>query len=152
VSLQAPIKAQKLQQALHAKAKELPNFRFYALYDKIYREDILAHAYRLARSNGGKPGVDGEDFSGIETYGVGPWLGELAQALKEKRYRALPSAAGALRLPGLHLRAMLFDQDGTGLHRHAPIKEERQEGLPYDQRGAQPSVAAGDARGQSGAA
>ena len=88
MGLQAPTKLQKLQQALHAKAKESPDFRFYALYDKIYREDILAHAYRLARSNGGKPGVDGEDFAQIEAYGVERWLGERAQALKEKRYRA----------------------------------------------------------------
>jgi len=90
VSLQAPIQVQKLQQTLHAKAKESPDFRFYALYDKIYREDILAHAYRLARHNGGKPGVDGENFSAIEAYGVERWLGELAQALREKRYRASP--------------------------------------------------------------
>ena len=90
MSLQAPIKLQKLQQALHVKAKETPEFRFYALYDKIYREDILAHAYRLTRANRGKPGVDGEDFSDIETDGVERWLGELAQALKEKRYRASP--------------------------------------------------------------
>jgi len=90
VSLQAPFKVQKLQQALHAKAKESPEFRFYALYDKIYREDILAQAYRLVRSNRGKPGVDGEDFADIEAYGVERWLGELAQALKEKRYRASP--------------------------------------------------------------
>ncbi len=90
MSLQAPIKLQKLQQALHAKAKESPDFRFYALYDKIYREDILAHAYRLVRSNRGKPGVDGEDFPDIEAYGAERWLGELAQALKEKRYRASP--------------------------------------------------------------
>ena len=90
MSLQAPFKVQKLQQALHAKAKESPEFRFYALYDKIYREDILAQAYRLVRSNRGKPGVDGEDFADIEAYGVERWLGELAQALKEKRYRASP--------------------------------------------------------------
>jgi group II intron reverse transcriptase/maturase len=90
MSLQAPIKLQKLQQALHVKAKESPDFRFYALYDKLYREDILAHAYRLARHNGGKPGVDGEDFPDIEAYGVERWLGERAQALKEKRYRASP--------------------------------------------------------------
>jgi group II intron reverse transcriptase/maturase len=90
VSLQAPEKVQKLQQTLHAKAKGSPDFRFYALYDKLYREDILAHAYRLARHNGGKPGVDGEDFADIESYGVERWLGERAQALKEKRYRASP--------------------------------------------------------------
>jgi len=90
VSLQAPMKVQKLQQALHAKAKGSPARRFHALYDKLYREDILAHAYRLARANRGKPGVDGEDFRNIEAYGVERWLGELAQALKEKRYRASP--------------------------------------------------------------
>ncbi len=90
MSLQAPLKVQKLQQTLHAKAKGSPDFRFYALYDKIYREDILGHAYRLTRSNGGKPGVDGEDFPDIEAYGDERWLGELAQALKEKRYRASP--------------------------------------------------------------
>ncbi len=90
VSLTIPGKLQKLQQALHAKAKESPEFRFYMLYDKIYREDILAFAYRLARHNKGKPGVDGEDFADIEAYGEERWLGELAQALKEKRYRASP--------------------------------------------------------------
>ena len=90
MSLQAPEKLQKLQQALHAKAKGSPAFRFYALYDKIYREDVLAHAYRLTCRHGGKPGVDGEDFAAIEAYGVERWLGELAQVLREKRYRASP--------------------------------------------------------------
>ncbi len=90
MSLQAPEKLQKLQRALHAKAKGSPDFRFYALYDKIYREDVLHHAYRVARQNGGKPGVDGERFEAIEENGAEDWLGELAQALKEKRYRASP--------------------------------------------------------------
>ncbi|MDJ0864435.1 MAG: group II intron reverse transcriptase/maturase [Gammaproteobacteria bacterium] len=90
MSLRAPRKLQKLQQALHAKAKESPEFRFYALYDKLYREDVLGHAYRLARRNGGEPGVDGEAFTDIEAYGVERWLGERAQELKEKRYRASP--------------------------------------------------------------
>ena len=69
MSLRAPEKLQKLQQALHAKAKESPDFRFYALYDKIHREDILAHAYRLGRSNGGNPGVYSEEFPAIELLG-----------------------------------------------------------------------------------
>ncbi len=90
MSLQAPEKVQKLQQALHVKAKGSPEFRFYALYDKLYREDILSHAYWCARSNGGQPGVDGEDFADIESYGVERWLGELTQCLREKRYRASP--------------------------------------------------------------
>ena len=90
MSLQTPEKVQKLQKALYAKAKGSPDFRFYLLYDKLYREDILDHAWRLTRSNGGKPGVDGEDFADIETYGVERWLGELAQALREKDYRASP--------------------------------------------------------------
>ena len=96
LSLRAPEKLQKLQQVPHAKVKASPDFRFYALYDKLYREDILAHTYRLARHNGGKPGVDGEDFPDIEAYGVERWLGERAQALKEKRYRAgEPGSAGS---------------------------------------------------------
>ena len=71
---------QKLQVALHAKAKAEAGYRFYALYDKISREDILAHAYAQCRSNKGAPGVDGQDFADIEAYGVQRWLGELALA------------------------------------------------------------------------
>ena len=56
--------------ALHAKAKAEAGYRFYALYDKISREDILAHAYAQCRSNKGAPGVDGQDFTDIEVYGV----------------------------------------------------------------------------------
>ena len=74
-NLSTPIKVQKLQRALHAKAKVEPDFRFYALYDKIYREDILAHAYAQCRSNKGAPGVDRQDFVDIQEYGVERWLG-----------------------------------------------------------------------------
>ena len=77
---------QKLQNALHAKRRERL-LSLYTLYDKVYREDILAFAYRLARGNGGAAGVDGQDFSSIEASGLERWLGELAQALKEKTYR-----------------------------------------------------------------
>jgi hypothetical protein len=67
-----------------------PGYRFYALYDKIYREDILVHAYAQCRSNKGAPGVDGQDFADIEAYGVQTWLGELALALREESYRPDP--------------------------------------------------------------
>ncbi len=69
-NLSTPIRVQKLQMALHAKAKAEAGYRFYALYDKLYREDILAHAYACCRSNKGAPGVDGQDFGDVEAYGV----------------------------------------------------------------------------------
>ena len=71
MSLATPLSVQKLQTALHAKAKEAPGFRFYALYDKVYREDVLAFAYQCCKANGGAAGVDGQSFADIETYGVG---------------------------------------------------------------------------------
>ena len=89
-NLSTPKSVQKLQKALHAKAKATPDFRFYALYDKIYREDILAHAYAQCRSNKGAPGVDGQDFAEVEAYGQERWLGELALALREETYRPEP--------------------------------------------------------------
>ena len=76
--------------ALHAKAKAAPDFRFYALYDKIYREDILAHAYAKCRSNKGAPGVDRQDFAVVEAYGRERWLGELALALRDGTYQPAP--------------------------------------------------------------
>jgi len=107
-NLSTPERVQRLQKALHAKAKAEPGFRFYALYDKLYREDILAHAYAQCRSNRGAPGVDGQDFAEVEEYGVERWLGELALALSEKTYRpdairrvTIPKANGKLRPLGI---------------------------------------------------
>ena len=107
-NLSTPISVQKLQMALHAKAKSEAGYRFYALYDKIYREDILAHAYAQCRSNKGAPGVDRQDFADVEAYGVERWLGELALALREENYRPdpirrvlIPKANGKLRPLGI---------------------------------------------------
>jgi RNA-directed DNA polymerase len=107
-NLATPTSVQKLQTALHAKAKAEAGYRFYALYDKISRDDILAHAYAQCRSNKGAPGVDGQDFADIEAYGVQRWLGELALALREESYRPdpirrvfIPKANGKLRPLGI---------------------------------------------------
>ena len=90
MSLATPASVQKLQTALHAKAKESPSFRFYALYDKVYRKDVLAYAYECCRANGGAAGVDGQTFEDIEAYGVERWLDELAEELKSRTYQPQP--------------------------------------------------------------
>lgn len=95
--LTPPVKVEKLQAALNAKAKQSPNYRFYALYDKVYRDDMLSHAYRLCRANAGAPGVDGQTFADIEAYGVGRWLGELAEELKAETYE--PQAVRRVMIP-----------------------------------------------------
>ena len=71
MSLETPIKIRMLQRKLYQKAKEEPDYRFYLLYDKIFREDILNHAYALAKSNQGAPGVDGQSFKGDRSSRVG---------------------------------------------------------------------------------
>jgi len=81
---------QKLQTALHAKAKGEPKFRFYALYDKVYRHDVLWVALRRCRNNGGAPGVDRQTFQDIEAYGERKWLEELAEQLRTKTYQPQP--------------------------------------------------------------
>jgi RNA-directed DNA polymerase len=90
MSLTTPPSVQKLQTALHAKAKESPNFRFYALYDKVHRGDILAFAYECCKANGGAAGVDNQTFEDIENYGVKRWLDELTQELKSRTYQPKP--------------------------------------------------------------
>lgn len=97
MSLEPPEKVRKLQAALHAKAKGSPSYRFYLLYDKVYRQDILAYAYRVCAANGGAAGVDGQEFEDIESQGRETWLGELAEELREKRYR--PAAIRRVYIP-----------------------------------------------------
>jgi group II intron reverse transcriptase/maturase len=90
-------KVQQLQAALHAKAKDSPDFRFYSLYDKVYRKDVLHTAYQQCRANDGAAGVDHQTFERIEKYGVEAWLGELAEELRTKQYR--PQAVKRVYLP-----------------------------------------------------
>src|SRR5258707_14909713 len=90
MSLATPIAIRTLQRKLYCKAKAEPAFRFYLLHDKIYREDILRHAYALARANAGAPGVDGKTFAAIEASGLEKWLTGLREELISKTYRPDP--------------------------------------------------------------
>jgi len=107
--LTTPDAIRTLQRKLYTKAKQEPAYRFYALYDKTYREDLLSHAWRLVRTNGGSPGIDGIDFEAIERgEGVEGFLRELARDLQAKIYRAqpvrrvlIPKADGSMRPLGI---------------------------------------------------
>jgi len=89
--LVTPEAIRTLQRKLYRKAKQEPAYRFYALYDKIHRADILSHAYHLARANQGSAGIDGVTFEAIEIgEGVTAFLAELQEALKSKTYAANP--------------------------------------------------------------
>jgi RNA-directed DNA polymerase len=90
VSLAPPPKVGTLQESLHAKAKGSPSYRFYALYDKIYRKDVLTYAYHRCRLNGGVAGVDGVTFEMIKTYGEEQWLDELTEDLRKGTYQSQP--------------------------------------------------------------
>ena len=96
-NLTASERVQRLQRALHAKAKEAPGLRFYSLSDKVWREDVLAVAWQAVRRNGGAAGVDGETVADIESFGVDRWLGALARDLKEGTYR--PRAVRQVLIP-----------------------------------------------------
>ncbi|PWT85888.1 MAG: group II intron reverse transcriptase/maturase, partial [Acidobacteria bacterium] len=97
MSLAPPEKVRKLQETLHAKAKRAPDYRFYALYDKVYRFDVLLHAYVRCCANEGAAGVDGQTFDDIAAYGLVRWLDELAEALRKKTYR--PQAVRRVYIP-----------------------------------------------------
>lgn len=100
MSLETPIKIRMLQIQLYRTAKEEPERRFHQLYDKIYREDILHHAYALAKSNQGAPGVDGQSFSGIELAGVEEWLTGLGNELRNRTYQPGPVRRVLIPKPG----------------------------------------------------
>lgn len=91
MSLPTPVPTvEKLQTALQAKAKAAAGYRFYTLWDKICRSDVLTEAYRRCRANRGAPGVDGQTFEQIESAGVGPWLAALQEELRRQEYRPQP--------------------------------------------------------------
>jgi RNA-directed DNA polymerase len=100
VSLATPPKLRRLQEALYTKAKQEPAYRFYLLHDKVYRADILAHAYALAKQNGGASGVDGVTFEDIEAAGLELWLAAVGEALHNETYRAQPVRRVLIPKPG----------------------------------------------------
>jgi len=100
MSLATPSKLRELQIKLYRKANDEPEFRFYQLYDKVYREDILNHAYELARANHGAPGVDGVSFEDIESRGLEKWKNGLREELRSKTYRPQPVRRVMIPKPG----------------------------------------------------
>jgi len=106
MSLATPDKIRDLQIKRYRKAKNEPEFRFYQLYDKVYREDMLRHAYELARANQGAPGVDGESFEDIESEGLEEWLNGLRKDLHDKTYEPQPVRRKMIPKPGGGERAL----------------------------------------------
>jgi RNA-directed DNA polymerase len=100
VSLHTPDSVRRLQRALYVKATQEPEFRFYLLYDKVCRDDILAHASQLSRAARGAAGVDGVDFEAIDAAGVESWLVALRKELHERTYRPAPVRRVMIPKPG----------------------------------------------------
>ena len=100
MSLTTPERIRRLQRKLYVKAKVEPTCRFHQLYDKVYRVDILEHAYRLAKSQNGAPGVDGVRFADIAAWGEAQWLAALGKELHDKTYRPDPVRRVMIPKPG----------------------------------------------------
>jgi RNA-directed DNA polymerase len=100
MSLQTPESIRRLQRKLYLKAKAEPAYRFYLLYDKIYREDILHHAYALTRANKGASGVDGCTFAMVEAAGLEAWLASIRNDLIKKTYQPAPVRRVMIPKPG----------------------------------------------------
>ena len=109
MSLTTPEAIRTLQRKLYGKAKTEPGYRFYLLHDKVWRADILRHAYELARANKGAPGVDGATFDQIEAAGLEDWLLRLGEELRAQTYRCQPPA-----FAGQALRRMMIPKPGGG--------------------------------------
>lgn len=105
MSLATPVKLRELQSKLKRKAKDEPEYGFYQLYDKVYRSDILEHAWRLAKANNGAPGVDQESFEEIEKEGLEEWLKGIGKELHDRTYEACP------------VRRKMIDKQGGGERR-----------------------------------
>ena len=138
MSLETPDKIRNLQRKLYCKAKAEPAFRFYVLYDKICREDILLHAYRMARANAGAPGVDGVTFAQIEEQGLERWLAGLREELVLKTYRPdpvrrvmIPKHGGGERPLGIPMRASYCTSRNLSLGRMVYARGRRN---PFAQR------------------
>jgi len=106
MSLETPKQIRDLQNKLYRKAKNEPEYRFYQLYDKMYREDTLQHAYALAKANDGAPGVDGESFEDIERRGKEEWLNGLRRELHDQTYQPQPARRKMIDKPGGGQRAL----------------------------------------------
>src|SRR5438270_13411403 len=100
MSLTTPRSIRELKIKLYRKAKNEPGYRFYLLYDKVYRAEILSHAYKLARANQGAPGVDGQSFEDIESTGLETWLTGIREELRNETYRPQPVRRVKIPKPG----------------------------------------------------
>ena len=115
MSLTTPASVQKLQTALHAKAKESPNLRFYALYDKVYRKDVLAYAYERCQANGGAAGVDNQTFENIEAYGRGTMVGRTDARAEKSNLSTSTCATGLYTQAGWEAETVRdTDNPGSG--------------------------------------